>query len=149
MPSARIEIKKTVIFIRAQKQSHPTQVRELKYVIIGPWAENKYRTQLTDIYVGQTTRVRESKYLSVSSHIWTIISHSSRVRGSKSVSFCHCFYLLFRTSPKVRGSKYAWRAQLQRDKSEVARHRTCVNRSIAKNKLLKRKRNRKYGNVTL
>ena len=102
-------------------------VRGLKYVIIGPWAKNKYRTQLTDIYVGQTTRVRESKYLSVSSHIWTIISHSSRVRGSK----------------------YAWRTQLQKDKSKVAPLRRCVNRSIAKNKLLKRKRNRKYGNVTL
>lgn len=37
------------------------KVRGLKYVLIWPRAENKYRTQLTDTNVGQTTRVRGSK----------------------------------------------------------------------------------------
>ena len=38
------------------------RVRGSKYVIIWPWAENKYRTQLADIHVGQTTQVRGSKH---------------------------------------------------------------------------------------
>ena len=45
-----------------RQESHSAWVRGSKYVIIWPWAENKYRTQLADIHVGQTTRVRKSKH---------------------------------------------------------------------------------------